>query len=215
VRNNTVNVRRVRFTGSGAWASTFRVESDADSTVVGVPLALVGTPVVTGRAGVIEDNLIEGNRVIGAEGIGIEISNSSRNRIVNNEITGIVPRDPFPGNTLGPPPQWREANGSGVWISPGSAENEIAGNTFANIAAHAVVLAGDRNRVDTRRPSDSVRDLGGSNRVTRSDSSPGSRGDTVQVAAPTGGHEIDRASILAAREEAARMEAAKKSGRTP
>jgi parallel beta-helix repeat protein len=200
VRNNTVNVRRVRFTGLGAWASTFRVESDADSTVVGVPLALVGTPVVTGRAGVIEDNLIEGNRVIGAEGIGIEISNSSRNRIVNNEITGVLAREPFPGNTLRPTPQWRDANGAGIWISPGSDENEIAGNPFANIAAHAVVLAGDRNRVETRRATDSVRDLGRSNRVTRSDSSPGSRGDTVQVAAPTGRHEIDRASILAALE---------------
>jgi hypothetical protein len=25
--------------------------------------------------------------------------------------------DPFPGNILGPRPEWKEANGSGLWIA--------------------------------------------------------------------------------------------------
>jgi hypothetical protein len=61
---------------------------------------------------------------------------------------------------------WRTANGSGIWVSRGSDENELMGNTFQDIAAHAIVLEGDRNRVEIRRAGDTVRDVGNDNRVS-------------------------------------------------
>ncbi|HUG42077.1 MAG TPA: alpha/beta fold hydrolase, partial [Longimicrobiales bacterium] len=176
IRDNTIVVRRAHFTE--AWPG-IRVGSEADSTVVGVPIAvvnLVGSgnqpspPAAADPGGeaVIGGHLIEGNRVMGAEGIGIEIRGSSGNRIVGNVVTGIEPRDPFPGNVANSadPEAWREANGSGIWISPGSEDNDIVGNTFEDVAAYAVFLEGDRNRVELRSSSDRVRDLGTGNRVT-------------------------------------------------
>jgi hypothetical protein len=81
-------------------------------------------------------------------------------------ITGVAALDPFPGNILGfPYPESPAANGSGIWLSPGSDENEIVGNTFADVASHAVVLEGDRNRVEMRTLTDAVRDLGSGNQV--------------------------------------------------
>jgi parallel beta-helix repeat protein len=167
IRDNTIAVQRVRFPASSTWVLW---RHERDSTVVGVPITLHNdsTPPVGPRdeaapPGVMQENVIEGNRLLGAEGVGIELLHASRNRIVNNTISGIAPRDPFPGNTLGPPPAWREANGAGVWLSPGSHENEIVGNTFADIAAHAIVVEGDGNTVETRSAADAVRDLGADN----------------------------------------------------
>jgi len=154
IRDNTIVVRRAR---PPAVLGFIQVNDESDSTVVGVPLALRGA---------IEDNLIEGNVIIGAEGLGIEIRHASRNRIVNNTVTRVVRREPFPGN----PDAWREANGSAIWLSPGSDENEIIGNTFEDVASHAIVLEGDRNVVEKRSSSDTVRDLGSGNRVSRSNS---------------------------------------------
>jgi len=71
-----------------------------------------------------------------------------------------------PGHFVGNPPEWADANGSGIWISPGSDGNEIIGNTFEDVASHAIVLEDDSNRVETRSSSDTVRDLGSGNRVT-------------------------------------------------
>jgi parallel beta-helix repeat protein len=142
--------------------------------VVGVPLVLAH-----GRGGgELRDNLIEGNHIIGADGIGIEIRQASSNRIVNNTISGVVRRNPFPGNTLvSPDPQaWRDANGSGIWVSPGSDENEITGNTFEDIAAHAVVVEGSGNVLELRSAGHAVRDLGTGNRGT----GPGRPDDTAQ-----------------------------------
>ncbi len=147
---------------------------------------IAGPPREKGGEALIEDNVIEGNHILAAEGLGIEILRASRNRIVNNTITDIRRRDPFPGNTLGPPPHWRDANGSGIWLSSGSEENQIRGNIFEEIASHAVVLEGDRNRVEARSAGDAVRDLGRGNRVSgagslRRDEPQGQR------AAPAGG----------------------------
>jgi pimeloyl-ACP methyl ester carboxylesterase len=50
-------------------------------------------------------------------------------------------------------------------VSPGSNGNEIVGNTFEEVASDAIVIEGDRNRVETRSASDAVRDLGRENRV--------------------------------------------------
>jgi proline iminopeptidase len=171
IRDNTIAVRRVRFAAS----STAVLRRDVrDSTVVGVPISLMNlsTPMFGARdeaapPGEMQDNVIEGNRILGAEGVGIELLHASRNRIVNNTLAGIAARDPFPGNTLGPTPAWREANGAGIWLSPGSDGNEIVGNTFTDIAAHAIVVEGDGNIMDTRSAADAVRDLGAGNRWTR------------------------------------------------
>jgi len=160
IRDNTIVVQRTRAVSPPPGV---RLIDESDSTLVGTPLVL-GNP---SGEGVIEDNLIEDNRIMGAEGIAIEVRNASRNRIVNNTITGVVRRHPFPGNWNPDLDQaWRDANGSGIWLSPGSDENEIVGNTFEDVASHAIVLEGDNNRVETRSSSDTVRDLGIGNRVT-------------------------------------------------
>jgi proline iminopeptidase len=142
IRDNTIAIRRTRpLTVPGF----IRVHDPTDSTVIGVPLALRG---VAGES-TLEDNLIEGNVIVGAEGLGIEIRNASRNRIVNNTVTGIVRREPFPGNSFvamplvgGDPEAWRDANGAGIWFSPGSEKNVVAGNVFDRIAGPAVVREG-------------------------------------------------------------------------
>jgi hypothetical protein len=165
-----------------------------DSTWVGVPLILENSPPVGGQreqgreAGTLADNLIEGNRIVGADGLGMIVYQASRTHIVNNTITGVRTRDPFPGNTIGfSDERWREANGSGIWLSPGSDGNEIVGNTFEDIAAHAVVLEGDSNRVELRSPSDSVRDLGSGNQVVAADTSTGRpQAASVQAAVRAG-----------------------------
>ncbi len=173
IRDNTIVVRRVRLPDVRPVPNVVEVTDETDSTIVGVPLALESPPRPPGQPGdstaegMFEDNLIEGNHVIGADGLGMIINRASRNRIVNNSITGISRRNPFPGNTLAfPPARWREANGSGIWVSQGSNENEIVGNTFTDIASYAVVLEGDRNVVETRSAADSVRDVGTGNRVS-------------------------------------------------
>jgi hypothetical protein len=180
IRDNTIVVRRIRSHSPEG----FTLSEERDSTFVGVPLALLnyaeafrrtdlswtgygsgwsrsaqpGSAGAPGRESVIEDNLIEGNRIFGTEGTGMEILHAVRNRIVNNTITRVTRRDPFPGNFFGPRPilevplGWGEANGSGIWISPGSEENEILGNIFNDTAGAAVVLEGAHNRVETQRP---------------------------------------------------------------
>lgn len=174
IRENTIRVDRVGFTGT-PWGVT-GIGDPADSTLVGVPIALsdlsaqtteiFGLPAEPGDEVLIQDNLIEGNRIVGAEGLGIQNLRASGNRIVDNIITGVAVRDPFPGNTMYVPPPWGEANGSGIWVSPGSDSNEIVGNTFEKVAGAEVFVEGDRNRVELRSPTDSVRDLGRGNEVT-------------------------------------------------
>lgn len=172
LRDNTVEVRRV--SAPREWPV---IDPTAeDTTVVGIPISLVNITQVVPRPGaseddpegVLEDILVEGNRIIGAEGLGIEVLNASRNRIVGNTITQIERREPFPGNNWGfLPPTWETANGSAIWVSAGSEGNVIAGNTFEAIAGEAVVVEGDRNEVMLRSTDNTVRDLGSSNRVTQ------------------------------------------------
>jgi parallel beta-helix repeat protein len=162
IRDNTIIIRRAH---PPVMPGFIRIQDEADSTIVGVPLALRGP---------VEDNLIEGNVIQGADGLGIEIRRASRNRIVNNTISRVARREPFPGNAIaalpvlgGDPEAWRDANGSGIWLSPGSDDNEIAGNVFEEIAGAAIFLEGDGNRVETRSARDPVGDLGSGNRVMR------------------------------------------------
>ncbi|HUE76345.1 MAG TPA: amidohydrolase family protein, partial [Longimicrobiales bacterium] len=103
-------------------------------------------------------------------GLAIQLVGASRNRIVGNTITGVRPREPFPGNTMIDDPEpWRDANGSGIWISPGSDGNVVAGNAFEDVAAYEVFIEGDSNRVEIRSASDEWGDLGTGNRVTEPD----------------------------------------------
>jgi CubicO group peptidase (beta-lactamase class C family)/pimeloyl-ACP methyl ester carboxylesterase len=173
VRDNTIRVSRVRFTGP-SWG-VIGITNEADSTLAGAPITLAdlstemadffGLPAGPPGEALIHDNLVQGNRIVGGEGLGIEILRASRNRIVGNAITAITVRDPFPGNTMYVPPSWGEGNGSGIWVSPGSDGNEIVGNTFEDVASFAVVVEGDSNHVAISSASDSVRDLGRSNRI--------------------------------------------------
>jgi proline iminopeptidase len=145
IRDNTIVVRRVRFDAARWPADAVGITDAADSTIVGVPLTL-HNPSGDGR---IEDNLIEGNRIAGAEGIGIEVLRASGNRIINNTITDIRRRHPFPGNTLGGEPErWAVANGAGIWISPGSEGNSLEGNVFEGIAGASVVREGELEAAD-------------------------------------------------------------------
>jgi pimeloyl-ACP methyl ester carboxylesterase len=147
-------------------ASPDSVEDGGSDYVVWVPVSIRNQ---AGDGSVIAKNLIEGNQIAGAEGLVIEIHNASRNRIVNNRITSVTRRDPlpdlpdfFPDSVLA----WTDANGSAIWVSPGSDGNEIVDNTFEEIASHPVVLEGDSNVVQMLNGVDMVRDLGSDNRVT-------------------------------------------------
>lgn len=160
ISNNTIIIKRAR---PAMFPDFLAVNAEGDSTVVGVPLALRGH---------FEDNLIEDNIIRGAEGLAIEIRGGSNNRILNNTISGVSLRKPFPGNAIpaipilgGDPENWRNANGSGIWLSPGSNGNEIRNNRFENIASAAVFIEGDKNRVEVRENADIVRDTGRENSV--------------------------------------------------
>lgn len=171
ILDNTIAVRRVA--APRTWRGVD--PTGADTTIVGVPISLhnftqfIPMPGASedDLEGVLEDILILGNRIAGAEGIGIKVSHASQIRIVGNTITGIQRRVPFPGNTWGFPPMWATANGSAIWISPGSEGNEIAENVFEDIEGDAVVLEGDQNQVVVLDSNDTVRDLGSGNVVTQ------------------------------------------------
>jgi parallel beta-helix repeat protein len=147
--------------GSPGRASRRNVIRDNAITGTGFPLGLWADQ-ENAEAIQIEDNLIEGNRITGGVGVGIALNRASGNRILDNTISGITVGDPSLG----------EANGAGLWLSPASDGNEIAANIFEDIAASAVVLEGDSNRVELRSADDAVRDLGTGNRVTRAAGAP-------------------------------------------
>jgi proline iminopeptidase len=154
IRDNTITVRRAH-NPSG---DQFRYGGDpSDSSVIGVPIALLNDPIFSEYAGsdaptVVEENTVEGNRIFGAEGIGIEVLRASRNRISGNVIERVVAREPFPGNTMaGTPDAWRHANGSGIWVSAGSEGNILEGNVFDGIAHASVVREGEVEADDGAR----------------------------------------------------------------
>jgi len=118
----------------------------------------------TGRDGLIEGTQIEGNQINDSQGVGVTVFRASRNRIVDNSIRGLGLLDARLLNERVPQDV---ANGSAIWLSPGSDENEIVGNTFEDIVGDAVVLEGDNNEVALRSAEDAVRDLGHGNRVTQ------------------------------------------------
>jgi parallel beta-helix repeat protein len=176
IRANVIHAARVEMPKAwGPYALTAE-----DSTMVGAPITLMNrTEPMPGMPeadteGVLEDIVVEGNQIVGAEGLGIVVQGVSRSRIAGNTISGIQRRSPFPGLTWdGFEQRWENANGSGIWISGESDENEVVGNTFRDVAASAVVIEGDRNTVELADPADSVRDLGTGNLVSRAAGVPG------------------------------------------
>lgn len=179
IRENTIAVSRAAL---AAGDRTF-LGPNADSIQVGVALRMLNYPEWCGaapageewefcppddgsQAAELVDNVIEGNRIVGSEGIAIELLHASRNRITGNTISAVERWDRFPAGVLRHPPEWGDANGGGIWLSRGSDENEIAGNMFENLDSSAVVLEGDSNRVEILKTSEDVRDLGSGNRVT-------------------------------------------------
>jgi hypothetical protein len=115
---------------------------------------------VTEGSGIIENNLIEANTVLGAEGNGIGLYWASRNQIMNNTISGVAPMR-------------RELRyeGNGVTVRGGE-QNQIVGNRFDDpaklpfdIGSVAVLLLGNHNHVGTIHATDWVRDLGVGNKV--------------------------------------------------
>ena len=177
IRNNVIDVERVPFGSDVRGRSLIDIKHEDDRTLSGVPITVqnvageegapTGAPPEWKGPAFSGDHIIEDNRILGATGLGIQIWRSSGNRISNNSIEGVVRREPFPGNHLhlltGP---WESANGSGIWISPGSNGNEVTGNDFKDIASAAVFIEGDNNLVVQRKPNDSIKDMGTNNRVT-------------------------------------------------
>ena len=164
-------------------------EDAEGSTVTGTAIRLYGeyAGVPDDPAATITNILIENNRVLGGAGLGIQLVRVSNSRIVGNHISGIRRRSPFPGLTLyDDPSRWRDANGSGIWLSPDSHGNEITGNTFEEVAEAAVVIRGDSNRVVLSSYEDEVRDLGTGNRIRLAGDAAVPTEDESSVLARTG-----------------------------
>jgi pimeloyl-ACP methyl ester carboxylesterase len=171
IRDNVIRIRKVPLPpGYPRHFRDFYFGDEAEgSAVSGTAIRLHGEVLgpADGVSAAITNVLIQDNRVLGGDGLGIQLVSASGNRVIDNHVSGIRRRSPFPGLTWGDDPnRWREANGSGIWASSGSDGNEIVGNTFEDIAGAAVVLEGDSNRVEIRTASDSVRDLGSGNQVS-------------------------------------------------
>lgn len=166
--DNIIHASRVKI--PEAWV--FKPTAE-DSTMVGTPITLMnykesmpGMPEAD-TVGVLKNILVRGNKIMGAEGLGILVQDVTQSIIADNSISGIKKRNPFPGIPWdGIEPEWEEANGSGIWLSPGSNGNEITGNIFEDIASAAVFLEGDNNRVEVLLETDSVQDVGTGNLVT-------------------------------------------------
>lgn len=107
IRDNTIVVQRILI-GDSPLAG-LRINDESDPTLIGVPLYIAELsdaadqpplpPSLTfqfeGDA-ILGDHLIEGNRILGADGVAIEIRNSSGNRIVNNVVNGGRASGSFP-----------------------------------------------------------------------------------------------------------------------
>ena len=125
----------------------------SDSSFVDVPIVLgdLLPPPDDDEDARITGTRIEQNHVVGGLGLAIEVDGASRSRIVGNAIEGVARRDPFPGNTdrvL----RWGIANGSGIWISALSEENEILDNVFDDVAGRGIYLQGRGNTVRVDDP---------------------------------------------------------------
>jgi hypothetical protein len=124
-----------------------------------------------GDPALLAHTLIQGNRILGSQGMGMFLYFNSQTRVVNNTIED-VSLSQFAPWWLG------DNNGTGVVVLD-SRENHILNNRVSAVEGYAVSLTADHNHVATRSPSEVVRDLGVGNRIT----GPGS---VVTTAAPVG-----------------------------
>jgi hypothetical protein len=131
-----------------------------------MPVYLAGPSDPEERDGAIGGNVIEGNRITGADGVAIALIRASGNRVADNVITDVESRDPCTGTLLGERSVSPDVNGAGIWISFGSDQNEISANLISGTAGAAIVLEGDGNTVEMVNLGDEVRDAGAGNTVS-------------------------------------------------
>ena len=169
IRDNVIQVERVPV--PAAWMTQPSV--DGDSTMVGVPITLASQDYLlpgtdpAAPPGLVESVLVQGNRLEGADGIGI-LLNGNQNEIVDNFIVDIRRRRPYPGINWAPDlVTWELGNGSGIWVAPDARDNRISGNVFERNEGPSITLEGVENVVQLVSDSDSVTDLGSGNRVSR------------------------------------------------
>jgi hypothetical protein len=162
IRNNSIRLGRVVFRNP----DLPRVTAPYDSTLVGVPIRLENG--VGDDSTALAGTIVEGNEILGAQGLAIALEGAFQSSIVGNRIVGVVAREPFPGNTVGiDDDPWRHANGSGIWISMGSSGNQILDNTFEDVAAFSVVVDGNDNVLAPVGPRVRILDRGSRNRCER------------------------------------------------
>jgi hypothetical protein len=94
-----------------------------------------------GEEGLVQHNLIQGNHILGAEGAAIQLGPSAGNRLVNNTIAQVTPKDGF---------------ADGIHVYSRSHENQLLGNTFGDVPGYGTRLWGNRNHVATSNPSETV-----------------------------------------------------------
>jgi hypothetical protein len=121
-----------------------------DSTFAGVPIRLLN--LAEGVPDALSLNVVEGNRIFDADGVAIALQGSARNRVMDNVITGVTARRPFPGNTISPEWDWAHANGSAIWVSGGSPGNVLQENRFEAVEGFLIVTDDDSTQVDPTLP---------------------------------------------------------------
>ncbi len=159
----------MRVLGIGDSVSVVRDNDFIDSFhaigIYGPPVHFVGNRVRVENPLGVPTSKVPGSAILGGDGIGIVV-NADRARIVDNHISDIRRRDPFPGiNWDASLVTWERANGSGIWQAPAARENEVSGNVFVRIAGPAITVEGSANRVSLHAPGDTVADLGRENLV--------------------------------------------------
>jgi len=155
IRNNTIRMRPlVHSKDAGPLAGT---------PAIGVPIRLINLQTAVGTGAMtfpmptppggwppefakaaVRNNVVEGNQIEGAKGVGIELVFASGNRVANNKVGAVTPLTEAEyevinsGRTFGIGPGfwlklggWPAANGTGIWVSTGSEGNTVEGNTVA------------------------------------------------------------------------------------
>jgi hypothetical protein len=94
----------------------------------------------TGDDSLMQHNLIQGNHVLGAEGVAIQLADVTGNRVVNNAIAQVTPD---------------QGAADGIHVYGGNG-NQLLANTFGNVSRYTAALWGNYNHVATTSPSETV-----------------------------------------------------------
>jgi parallel beta-helix repeat protein len=129
---------------TGAYSCSHNVIRDNTIRATGVFPWTYGSGVELGdysdEGNFLQHNLIQGNQVLGAKGMGILVQ-ASRNRVVNNTISDVALFEDF---------------GLAEGILVFGHDNQIVANTFANIPNFTTMLWSNHNHVGTISPSERV-----------------------------------------------------------